>query len=182
MCRTFLTAGRMALPEEPGERGGTPHFVNLGDATSVVRRRWGRGGLGLEWASMPFGIPSRTTGTMLSHVLLDRAADLMGWEGIATRLCAVPIYGFRWRGGDGWTRVRAGWALGFFEDGERSGFLLTAVELDGRRAPLVADWDDTRRWLMSESWDQMRLLRAIADGAGANADARYVQVGTAAAS
>jgi hypothetical protein len=164
MCRTFLTQGGLSMPDGLGPRGETPRFVNLGDETCLVARRWGRGGLGIDWSRMAFGLRSRSGG-VLSHAHLDRIEMLHGYEGIATNLCAVPLYGFRTHRDADWTKVRAGWALGSFDSA--SGFLLFSAG-DGIAAPIVADWPDARRWLLSERWDQMRLLRAVADvGEGA---------------
>ena len=159
MCRTFLTVGGMPMPDELGERGETPRFVDVGDSTSLVVRRWGRGGLEVEWSQTAFGLRSHSGGT-LSHAQLDRAEMLRGFEGIATKLCAIPLYGYRWRKGDEWSRVPAGWALGAFDPA--SGFLLFSA---GDVSPMliVAGWPDARRWLLSETWEQMRLLRGIAD-------------------
>lgn len=160
--KTFLTTGGVAIPEELGPRSATSDFVNVGDVTSVVRRRWGQGGLGLDWASMTFGMPSRSTGSNLTYVRLDRLRELKGYEGLATKLCAVPLKGFRWRSAAGWTKTEAGWALGFYEEGERSGFLLAVAGDPGSERPVTVDWDAARRWLLSESWDQMKLLHAYA--------------------
>jgi hypothetical protein len=161
--KAFLTSGRMQLPADLGPRGETPDFVDVGMETVVVKRRWGQGGLGLEWSLVPFGLKSRASGRVMSHTVLDRVSQLHDYEGLATRLCAVPVYGYRWRSGEEWMKVVPGWTLGFFDDGDDAGFLLAADEVDHARRPVVADWPATRTWLLSEKWQQMKLLRQAAE-------------------
>jgi hypothetical protein len=161
--KAFLTTGRLVLPTDLGPRGETPDFVDVGTETVVVKRRWGQGGLGVEWSRMPFGMKSIATGRIMSHTVLERVSQLHNYEGLATRLCAVPIFGYRWRAGNDWTKVVPGWALGFFDDGDDAGFLLAADEVDDGRCPVVADWPATRAWLLSEKWQQMKLLRLAAE-------------------
>jgi hypothetical protein len=161
--RAFLTTGGPTMPEELGPRGETPDLIGIGTPTMVVKRRWGQGGLGVEWSRMPFGMTAWASDRVMSHALLERVAQVQGWEGVATRLCAVPIFGYRWLGSDAWTKIAPGWALGFFEEGDSAGFLLAADEVDGLRHPVVAEWSTTRTWLLSEKWQQMKLLRAAAE-------------------
>lgn len=175
--KAVLTNGRMALPEELGTRGPTPDVVAVGTATVVVRRRWGQGGLGVEWSRMPFGLTSTSTGVAMSHVAMERSAMLRGYEGINTRLCAIPIYGYRWLPRDGLTEVVPGWALGFFEEGDAPGFLLVADDRDVARRPVVADWPTARTWLLSEKWQQMKLLRAAAEVRDAIDEVRALRIG-----
>lgn len=170
--KAFLTNGSMALPEELGPRGPTPDVVEVGTETVLVKRRWGQGGLGIEWSRLPFGVTSSSTGVAMSHVALERSAMLRGYEGINTRLCAVPIYGYRWYSRDGRTEVVPGWALGFFEEGVAPGFLLVADDRDVARRPVVADWATARTWLLSEKWQQMKLLRVAAEARDAIDESR----------
>jgi hypothetical protein len=157
MCRAFLTSGGLTMPDGIGQRGETPRFVDVGDVTSLVMRRWGRGGLGIKWSQMSFGLRGRA-GDVLSHARLDRIERMWGYDGFASNLCAVPLYGYRARADADWTKVRPGWALGSFDPA--SGFLLIGAE-DGVAAPIMADWPDAHRWLLSETREQMRLLRRI---------------------
>ncbi|KQM20059.1 hypothetical protein ASE73_04740 [Sphingomonas sp. Leaf24] len=162
MCRTILTAGRLDMPEELGPRGEVQRFVNLGERSRVVARRWGRGGLGIEWMDMTLGVTSKSTDTRMTYVAIDRAEMLRGFaDDLATRLCAIPMFGCRWLTGGPWTKVAPGWALGFFDDDH--GFLIAAAVDAGGPRPVVADWPKAREWLMSEKWEQMRLLRAAGD-------------------
>jgi hypothetical protein len=111
---------------------------------------------------------------VMSHTMLERVEQLHDYEGVATRLCSIPVFGYRWRAPDAWTKVVPGWALGFFDEGDRAGFLLVADEVDGVRRPLIADWAAARTWLLSEKWLQMKRLRAVAemDGPASEGPAR----------
>ncbi|MEG8043849.1 hypothetical protein QP164_14465 [Sphingomonas sp. LR59] len=134
MCRTILTAGRLDMPEELGPRGEVQRFVNLGERSRVVARRWGRGGLGIEWMDMTLGVTSKSTDTRMTYVAIDRAEMLRGFaDDLATRLCAIPMFGCRWLTGGPWTKVAPGWALGFFDDDH--GFLIAAAVDAGGRGP-----------------------------------------------
>lgn len=78
---------------------------------------------------------------------------------VARRL-AVPIFGYRWKLGGEWTRVSAGWALGFHQDGQ----FVIAASVDDEPHPVVVQWEAAEAWMLAENWNIRPLLEQAAAG------------------